>query len=258
LGECEEWRTVGKHLDGIGKDDYNAWFAVYEHLTDEEIGIEKENTMKFTVTCSTADGDQTKDFNNWNDAHLYANEWMNGFTHCNHRHFNNIESDEYINLWQTRKGECVHIKEKTKENTMALILKDEFQEMLRIIRESSVANIGFTDSLTKALNGHSLKDLSDEGQRELIQTWLYSTNDDDDDDVFDEETDKKVEQWYRDRATTFTFHSFAPYCSMCFRDNPSYVGITEQGTPFEFCRQCRDELKRKKDELMTPPERFGV
>jgi hypothetical protein len=45
---------------------------------------------------------------------------------------------------------------------------------------------------------------------------------------------------------------------MCFRDNPSYVGITENGTPFEFCRQCRDELKRKKDEILTPSERIGV
>lgn len=75
------------------------------------------------------------------------------------------------------------------------------------------------------------------------------------DDVCDEET---VEQWYRDRASTFTFHSFAPYCSMCCRDNPSYVGITENGTPFEFCRQCRDDLKRKKDEMLTSPERIGA
>jgi hypothetical protein len=75
------------------------------------------------------------------------------------------------------------------------------------------------------------------------------------DDVFN---DNEIEEWYRARAVTFTFHSFAPYCSMCFRDNPSYVGITENGTPFEFCRKCRDELIRKKDEMLASPERFGV
>ena len=66
--------------------------------------------MQYRVICSTADRDQTKDFNSWEDAHLYANEWMNGFTHWNHRHFNNKETDCYENLWQTRNGETVKIE----------------------------------------------------------------------------------------------------------------------------------------------------
>lgn len=67
--------------------------------------------MSFHVICSTADGNQTKEFSNWEDAHQYANEWMDGFTHWNHRHFNNVESSEYVNLWKTRNGETVKIQE---------------------------------------------------------------------------------------------------------------------------------------------------
>ena len=131
--------------------------------------------------------------------------------------------------------------------------------MIETLRQKSIEGLGFIDSLALVLSNEQYRALTDEQQRLLICAWLYPTNDEDViDDGFDQETDEKVEQWYRDRATTFTFHSFAPFCSMCFRDNPSYVGITENGTPFEFCRQCRDELKRKKDEILTPSERIGV
>jgi hypothetical protein len=85
--------------------------------------------MKFTVTCSTADGDETKVFDNWNAAHLYANEWMAGFTHWNHRHFSNVESVEYVNLWKTHKGECVHIKQHFEEHYAEM--KEFFIENLK-------------------------------------------------------------------------------------------------------------------------------
>lgn len=153
-----------------------------------------------------------------------------------------------------------------------LILKDEFQEMLRIVRESSVANIGFTDSLAKALNGHSLKELSDEGQRRLIQSWLYPTNDDgeiekdNDIEVVDElwndddsaEQDEERKNWYRERALEFEFHTFVPCCSMCGKCEAYYIAITKHGTPFEFCKVCRDEIKIKKDTLLAAQERIGA
>jgi len=146
--------------------------------------------------------------------------------------------------------------EKQEYNTIDYGVAKQWQNRLQTLREKSIADINFSDALDSVITRGEYRSLTNEQQRELIQAWLYPTNDEGEiDDTCD---DAKVEQWYRDRATTFTFHSFAPYCSMCFRDNPSYVGITKQGTPFEFCRQCRDELKRKKDELMTPPERFGV
>ena len=61
-------------------------------------------------------------------------------------------------------------------------------------------------------------------------------------------------QWYLDRAEGFEFYPFVHQCVMCDQE-AFYVGVTSNGTPFEFCRQHRDELKRLKDTKNFKSER---
>ena len=68
----------------------------------------------------------------------------------------------------------------------------------------------------------------------------------------------EVDQWFIERAHEFEFHPFITTCSMCFKREALYVGVTVRGTPFEFCRQCRDQLQALKIERTQSPERFGV
>ena len=71
-------------------------------------------------------------------------------------------------------------------------------------------------------------------------------------------SDDEVDQWFIERAHEFKFHPFVTTCSMCFKREAFYVGVTQHGTPFEFCRQCRNQLQALKIERTQSPERFGV
>ncbi len=136
---------------------------------------------------------------------------------------------------------------------MALILKDEFQGMLRIVRESSVADIGFTDSLKKALNLYSLKDLSDEAQRQLIQAWLYPTNDEGEIDETEDNHYREMKEFFIENLKQLEFRSYMPFCSCCGSDKPVYIGMIPNRmkiiVSFAFCVNCRDEMMLKKNAL---------
>lgn len=71
-------------------------------------------------------------------------------------------------------------------------------------------------------------------------------------------SDDEVDQWFIERASEFEFHPFVTRCSMCFKREAFYVGVTTHGTPFEFCQICRDDLVRRADAAKQSPERFGV
>ena len=67
-----------------------------------------------------------------------------------------------------------------------------------------------------------------------------------------------VDRWFIERAHEFEFHPFVTTCSMCSEREAFYVGVTQHGTPFEFCCQCRDQLQTLKIERTQSSERFGV
>ena len=103
-------------------------------------------------------------------------------------------------------------------------------------------SIGVMDALT-------MQDTrSDDEIREQLQ------NDVDIEEVRDEDH----KQWYRERAQDFEFHPFTSECNMCFDREAHYIGVTVRGTPFGFCRECRDKLQTLKIERTQSPERFGV
>ena len=58
--------------------------------------------------------------------------------------------------------------------------------------------------------------------------------------------------------TTDMLHPIGKNCANCYEHEAFYVFVTSNGTPFEFCKICRDELARKINSLVTFPERFGV
>jgi hypothetical protein len=64
--------------------------------------------------------------------------------------------------------------------------------------------------------------------------------------------------WYRERAQDFEFHPFTMACDMCLNRDAFYIGVTVHGTPFGFCKQCRDELHMLKIQRLPSRERFGV
>ena len=75
------------------------------------------------------------------------------------------------------------------------------------------------------------------------------------------EKDDKVEQWFHDNAHRMDFHCIAPFCSYCNKDvthEVYYIGITDAGIPFEFCKQCRDMLQQRKDAQTSELERIGA
>src|SRR5262252_1344797 len=61
--------------------------------------------------------------------------------------------------------------------------------------------------------------------------------------------DDEFEQWFHDNAHRMEFHCITTFCSYCNKDVTHvayYVGITNAGIPFEFCKQCRDMLQQRK------------
>jgi hypothetical protein len=102
---------------------------------------------------------------------------------------------------------------------------------------------------------------------EINKTWTiedgihvpFDDNDDDDDD--------ETRKWFIRRAEEFEFHPLMQWCTMCGKHETCYNGITRpinghnslhNGTIFQFCKICRDELvmlaSLKKKEL----ERIGA
>jgi hypothetical protein len=73
--------------------------------------------------------------------------------------------------------------------------------------------------------------------------------------------DDKIEAWFHDNAHRMEFHCIAPFCSYCDKDvthEVYYVGITDAGIPFEFCKQHRDMLQQRKASETSQLERIGV
>ncbi len=75
------------------------------------------------------------------------------------------------------------------------------------------------------------------------------------------EKDDKFEAWFHDNAHRMEFHCIAPFCSYCNKDvthEAYYIGITDAGIPFEFCKKCRDMLQRRKASETSEIERIGA
>lgn len=73
-----------------------------------------------------------------------------------------------------------------------------------------------------------------------------------------EKSDDGIDRWFDERATLFTFHPFGNWCSRCMVNEAYYIGVTDCGTPFQFCKSCRDDLVWRADAAKQSPERFGV
>ena len=56
-------------------------------------------------------------------------------------------------------------------------IAERWEDRLQTLREKSVAGIGFTDSLAVVITNEEYRELSEDKRRELIQAWLYPTND---------------------------------------------------------------------------------
>jgi hypothetical protein len=93
--------------------------------------------------------------------------------------------------------------------------------------------------------------LDDERSEDEIRERLWE-----DDDSAEKEEEHK--NWYRERAENFEFHSFTLSCDMCVKRDAYYIGVTVHGTPFGFCKICRDELQMIKLQTKVSRERFGV
>jgi hypothetical protein len=73
--------------------------------------------------------------------------------------------------------------------------------------------------------------------------------------------DDAFEKWFHDNAHRMEFHCIAPFCSYCNKDvthEAYYIGITDAGIPFEFCKQCRDMLQQRKASETSQLERIGA
>jgi hypothetical protein len=72
------------------------------------------------------------------------------------------------------------------------------------------------------------------------------------------EKEEEHKNWYRERAENFEFHPFTLACDMCIKRDAFYIGVTVHGTPFGFCKYCRDEMVQLKIQRTQSEERFGV
>lgn len=222
--------------------------------------------MSFHVICSTADGNQTKEFSNWEDAHQYANEWMDGFTHWNHRHFNNVESSEYVNLWKTRNGETVKIQEIKSDEIILLPENNAVSNKALAIIKSAVAH-----HLDTVANNYDawfavydyLPDTNEDcpncaDQASIAapgQTILCKTHD-------VEKHFREMKEFFIEEVQRIIFKPALPFCSCCGAKNAPYAGIilTKDGHPltWSFCLDCRDELTLKQNAARAAQERIGA
>jgi hypothetical protein len=191
--------------------------------------------MKFQVICSTADGNQTKDFSNWEDAHYYANEWMNSFTHWNHRHFNNVESSEYVNLWKTRNGETVKIQE---------------MKLTEVPKESEIHPTPLPYEIENCPNCADQASIAAPGQTTLCKTHE------------DEKHFREMKEFFDEYIQEIILKPHMSFCSRCGANSPDYILLlhTSGGSSLNFaaCTNCRDELTLKQNAARAAQERIGA
>ena len=137
---------------------------------------------------------------------------------------------------------------------------EQWKYRLQTMREKSIAEINFSDALDVVITREEYRTLSDDKQRELIQAWLYPTNDDE---IQDEIHFAEMKKFFNDELENICFKSHLTFCSACGADERvAYIGIirTDSGAllNFSFCVDCRDELTLKKNAEIATQERIGA
>jgi len=154
--------------------------------------------------------------------------------------------------------------EKQEYNTIDYAIEKQWKNRLQTMREKSVAGINFSDALATVIDNGEFRTLSDEQQCELIQAWLYPTNDEGEietrsedeirEQLWEDDDSVETDEWYRQRASDFEFHPILTTCGYCNEREACYNGITSgcydaidnkthNGVIFQFCKICRDELQ---------------
>lgn len=193
----------------------------------------------FRVTFSGEDGDQTREYDNLFAATEYAKDFREGFAHWSHRHFNQVKSDDFLFLWETRKKEFLKIEEifddvdDNPDNELTPLQQFAQNEMIEYV----------------------------DGDYEALENDILENN-------LQVDDAKEIDEWFLERAKYFEFHSLAYYCSMCQERRAYYNGITlpyafadgkvVNGTAFQFCTICRDRLVQHASYQKSHPECIGA
>ena len=168
-------------------------------------------------------------------------------------------------------------------NTIDYAIAKQWKYRLQTMREKSIAGINFSDALDVVITRGEYRTLSDNKQRELIQAWLYPTNDNGEIDCSDcadqasiaapgetvlckTHSDEKhygdMREFFNDNLETLEFRPYMPFCSQCGNDKPVYIGLIPNSynkmVSFAFCVDCRDELTLKRNAATAAQERIGA